>query len=128
MVYRSRRDTLVFDEILYRDRFIKVTPSQLVLDEYYLPFVGPKVIPMEDVEHVWRGLDSDLSLKWWERSLGREMFSRIRSTLGKSCEDHSRRNSLIIDVRGSKSNRVKVSTTKPEAAFNAIKNAMTTSS
>lgn len=70
---RGGRDTLAFDEVLYRDRFLRVTPAELVLDEHYVPLVGPRVIAVEDVFAVRICAAPPPVRRWWAR-LYRSLF------------------------------------------------------
>lgn len=121
---RARRDTLVFDAILYRDKGLEVTPSIVVIERSFgrLPWPRSRVIPVEDIERVSHAY-TQRAVPW---------RSRLRSALSVRSRDPDSVDSviqvdrkLILSMHGGRV-RHAVDADKPVDAFKALRRAMRT--
>lgn len=114
----TRRDTLAFDAVLYRDKGLEVTPSLVVIERSLgrLPWGRPHVIAVEDIERVWHA--DPLGTTPWR--------SRLRTALRvRSRDSDPLDRTLVLSLRGGRIRRT-VAADKPTDAYNALRCAMRT--
>lgn len=115
-----RRETFVFDRVLYRDNRVEVTPTMLVVGNSKL--FGPREIDVADISGVWRPAETDEILpckpRWWRRAALREKVLARAPRRRDPCN-------LVIDVRGQRDYSLELSVAEPEAVASAICDART---
>lgn len=122
-----RRGTFAFDDVLYKDRTLEVTPSLLMVSRPLVPFLGAKEIPISEISRVCRDFNappppptawrpSRMSLDAGARR------SRRRSVPGA----RGSRNSLVLVFSDRSPVRVPVEARDPSEAYEAVKNAINT--
>ncbi len=126
---QCRRDTFDFNEIMYSDQTVEVTPSLLLFDGYYRPFLGTKEIPIQDIDGVWRDFGSHVSPTHWLGSRSSGLLGTrklIRNMIRSPSSTRPTRNNLLINVKDGKSFRVNIRAEDPNEAYHAIRAAMNT--
>lgn len=115
-----RRETFVFDRILYREKRIEVTPTMLVVGNRKI--FRQREIDVADISGVWRPADADVLLpskpRWWRRAAIRERMLARAPRRRDQCN-------LVIDVRGQRGYSLELSVKEPDALASAIYNAQT---
>lgn len=108
-----RRETFVFDDVLYRDKKVEVTPSLLTV-------VGGVLsrqieIDVEKIHGVWRPAQPDKQLPtkppWWRRAAFRQ---HVLARAPKRRQNYN----LILDVR--EEGRLSLCVERPDALASAI--------
>lgn len=124
MVYLSTVDALEWADVLYEDKFIKVTSQFLVIRHYYFLGCGTKCVAITDIERFWHGSDPCLKLRLWKKRSSGIGLSCIWWALAPGRLLRQNKCEIVIKLKGTKFSRIGFSTDEPTGAYLAIEQAV----
>lgn len=105
-----------------------MTPNVLVLDGYYMPFVGVREILIEDIDRVWRDYEIPStvlhSVRAFKRISARDFLRRVRH--GRTLKSFATKKDLVIQFKDCGTSCLTVRAEDPDLAYHAIRAAMHT--